>query len=634
MQSTSIIISTYNKPHFLKKVLTGYTCQTYKNFDIIIADDGSRKDTKNIIGYFKDNTSLDIKHIWHEDKGFQKSVILNKAIQASKSDYLIFSDGDCIPNQSFVQTHIDLAEKNYFLSGGHFPLSSSASNLITEDIILSQKCFNKGFLISSSQILSKNYLKLLQTNLLSKFLDLITPTKSTFNGNNSSAWRKDIIKVDGFDERMQYGGLDCELGERINNMGVQSKQIRNRSACLHLYHNRPYKNNISTKKNRLIRHETYINKSIHTSFGIKNKAIKKIPNKNLSIIFDVSQFYYLPQYLPVYHEFLKRKKGSAMFVFYHGKFDTIIKNIIKSENLSHIWVENKTQASKYYQNKKADWIFFGNTYPFLDKIHQVSKSIQLGHGIGPKSSYYRQSDTPTTVRFVEGKYRKNRLENMHPDNNFVDVGFCKLDPILNGDITGYDLRDLNLEPEKKTIVYAPTFYPSSIERFPKNFPKDLQEFNIIIKPHYFSLIKENYTKQRKLFDHWSKYNNVYLSKFNDYSLLPFMVTADLMISDTSSAILEFSALNKPVFICKFLKLRWNYRGVFSYRLKKRMDTDYNFYSKFSFFSQSYFDLISSIKNLDLDTFSYKKSQKDFIENMIGSLDGNSSKRIVDYIEIN
>ena len=65
-----------------------------------------------------------------------------------------------------------------------------------------------------------------------------------------------------------------------------------------------------------------------------------------------------------------------------------------------------------------------------------------------------------------------------------------------------------------------------------------------------------------------------------------------------------------------------------------MDTDYNFYSKFSFFSQSYLELISSIKNLDLDTFSYKKSQKDFIENMIGSLDGNSSKRIVDYIEIN
>jgi glycosyltransferase involved in cell wall biosynthesis len=269
MQSTSIILSTYNKPDFLRKVLIGYNCQTYSDFDIIIADDGSSKDTKNIIGYFKDNTSLDIKHIWHQDEGFQKSVILNKAIQASKSDYLIFSDGDCIPNQSFIQTHIDLAEKDYFLSGGHFPLSSSVSNLITEDIILSQKCFNKGFLISHGQILSKNYLKLLQTNLSSKFLDIITPTRSTFNGNNTSAWRKDIIKVNGFDQRMKYGGLDCELGERLSNMGIRSKQVRHRSCCLHLYHDRPYKNNISMEKNRLIRYETYTNKSIYTSFGIK-----------------------------------------------------------------------------------------------------------------------------------------------------------------------------------------------------------------------------------------------------------------------------------------------------------------------------------------------------------------------------
>jgi len=269
MQSTSIILSTYNKPDFLSKVLTGYNCQTYSNFDIIIADDGSSKETKKIIEQFQKNTSLDIKHIWHEDKGFQKSTILNQAIESSENDYLIFSDGDCIPNQSFVQTHINLAEQGYFLSGGHFPLSFSISNLITEDIILSQKCFNKGFLISHGQMLSKNYLKLLQTNLLSTFLDIITPTRSTFNGNNTSAWRKDIIKVNGFDERMQYGGLDCEIGERLSNMGIRSKQIRHRSCCLHLYHDRPYKNNISMGENRLIRNETYTNKSIYTSFGIK-----------------------------------------------------------------------------------------------------------------------------------------------------------------------------------------------------------------------------------------------------------------------------------------------------------------------------------------------------------------------------
>ena len=100
---------------------------------------------------------------------------------------------------------------------------------------------------------------------------------------------------------------------------------------------------------------------------------------------------------------MKRKKGNAIFVFHHGKFDTIIENIIKSENLNHIWVENKIQANEFYQSKKADWIFFGNTFPFLDQLHQVSKSIQLGHGVGPKSSYYTKSETPNYGAICGGK---------------------------------------------------------------------------------------------------------------------------------------------------------------------------------------------------------------------------------------
>ena len=78
MKSTSIIISTYNKPYFLEKVLTGYLCQIYKNFDIIIADDGSTEKTRKIIDHFRENTDLDIKHVWHKDNGFQKCTILNR----------------------------------------------------------------------------------------------------------------------------------------------------------------------------------------------------------------------------------------------------------------------------------------------------------------------------------------------------------------------------------------------------------------------------------------------------------------------------------------------------------------------------------------------------------------------------
>ena len=269
MKSTSIIISTYNKPHFLEKVLTGYSCQIYKNFDIIIADDGSTEKTREVIDHFKEDTDLDIKHVWQKDNGFQKCAILNKAIEISENDYLIFTDGDCIPNQYFVKIHINLAENGYFLSGGHFPLNASMSELVTKDTIISQKCFNKRFLLINGQMLSKNYFKMLKTRWLSYMLDKITLTNSTFNGGNTSAWRKDILRINGFDERMEYGAEDRELGYRLNNIKIKSKQIRNRAICLHLDHDRPYKNSIALQKNRLIRDKTVSEKSIYTLFGIK-----------------------------------------------------------------------------------------------------------------------------------------------------------------------------------------------------------------------------------------------------------------------------------------------------------------------------------------------------------------------------
>ena len=358
--------------------------------------------------------------------------------------------------------------------------------------------------------------------------------------------------------------------------------------------------------------------------------MSSFPNE-ISVVFDVQEFYYLPQYLPIHCELLKRGQINTCFVFYRGQFDTVVQKIIEAENLNYHWVKNKSEANSFYQTKKADWVFFSNAFPFLDDVHTVSKSAQIGHGIGAKGSYYSQSDSPTTVRFVEGEHKKNRLRSMYPNNKFINAGFSKLDPILNGETSGLDLERLNLDPSKKTIIYAPTFYPSSLERFPKNFPEDFQEFNIIIKPHYFSLSKEKYKGQRKLLEHWNKCNNVYLAKVDDYSLVPFMAIADLLISDTSSAIIEFAALDKPVIWCNFLKLRWTYRGIFSYRFKKRMDKDYQEYSKVAVRSDSYKMVVIKASEQLLNPKALSKQRLHYAEKMAGTLDGKASKRIIDYL---
>ena len=353
-----------------------------------------------------------------------------------------------------------------------------------------------------------------------------------------------------------------------------------------------------------------------------------------TIYFDVQELYYLPQYLPVYQQLQVSEFFNCKFVFHRGKFDEVIEKIIENKKLPFSWVENKEDALNTYLEEKPNWIFLGNTFPKLDLIHNHSKTVQLGHGVGPKKSYYSKSDTSTTVRFVESEYRLKRLEEMYPNDRFENVGFCKMDPIINGEEKGINFSKLGLNSSKKTILYAPTFYPSSIERFSKDFPRNFQDFNIIIKPHFFSMSKKKYRRQRVLISHWSSFENVYVAKVDDYSLTPFLHSCDLMISDASSAIIEFAALEKPVIWCKFLQLRWNYRGIFSYRFKKRMDKDYEDYSKIAYGVDSYNDMIDLVKILINENHFLSDESKNYLDKLAGNLDGKASERIVTFLSKN
>ncbi len=265
---TSVIVSTYNQPQWLEKVLWGYATQTEKSFEIIIADDGSGEETKQVVDRFKKDSKLEIVHVWHEDDGFQKTKILNQAIEATSSEYLIFTDGDCIPRNDFVATHLKLSRKNCFLSGGYFKLPEDISKLISKETIESQQCFKLDWLLKHGLKKTFKTNKLTAFGLKAWFLNTFTPTKATFDGMNVSGWKSDILAVNGFDERMEYGGEDRELGERLMNYGVKFIQVRYSAICLHLYHERPYKNEAALAKNKKIREETKKSKSVYTPYGI------------------------------------------------------------------------------------------------------------------------------------------------------------------------------------------------------------------------------------------------------------------------------------------------------------------------------------------------------------------------------
>ena len=267
--SISVIISTYNAVEWLTKVLWSYAVQTTIDFELIIADDGSDLETKSCIETFAKDFPVAIIHVWQEDNGFQKSRILNKAIKMCNADYILMSDGDCIAKKDFVQKHLDYRKIGYFLSGGYFKLPLNISQQIIKRDIESQNCFDINWLKKRGLKSSFKNNKLTSKGLKEKLLNYITPTNASWNGHNASGWKKDILTVNGFDERMQYGGQDRELGERLLNLGIKSKQIRYSALCLHLDHPRGYKTIESLERNAAIRKNTQKTKSVYTSYGIK-----------------------------------------------------------------------------------------------------------------------------------------------------------------------------------------------------------------------------------------------------------------------------------------------------------------------------------------------------------------------------
>lgn len=264
--SVGVVISTYNNPEWLEKTLWGYTRQTLVPDEVIIADDGSDDRTGSLIDSFRG--LLNIKHVWHEDNGFRKSEILNKAIVAATADYLIFTDQDCVPREDFVETHALTACPRHFVSGGYMKLPMELSKKIDKEDITSGRAFSLTWLLSNGLHLNWKCSKLISNKMTAWAINHITPAKASWNGCNASGWRKDMLAINGFNEEMRYGGQDREFGERLINMGVRPIQKRYSAIVLHLDHKRPYRTAESIEKNNAIRRATRRMRVIRTPNGI------------------------------------------------------------------------------------------------------------------------------------------------------------------------------------------------------------------------------------------------------------------------------------------------------------------------------------------------------------------------------
>jgi glycosyltransferase involved in cell wall biosynthesis len=240
---TELIASTYQSPRALTLCLTSVAAQGVRPGSICVADDGSGPETAAAIAAFRAaHPELAVRHVWHEDRGFEKAAILNKAIASSEADFLVFIDGDVLIHPEFVARHLELARPGRFSTGSLIRLDAAATALVTPELVASGVVFERGWLREHRAIdRLGTWLKTMPfPKPVMNALEVATPVQKALCGANASLFRADALKVNGFDESIKYGGGDKEFGVRLINAGVEGRHLRYTAPLVHLDHPRGY----------------------------------------------------------------------------------------------------------------------------------------------------------------------------------------------------------------------------------------------------------------------------------------------------------------------------------------------------------------------------------------------------------
>ena len=237
---TTVVVSFYNKIEYLRLIVAALERQSFRDFEIVVADDGSRQEVVEEVKAIIHKTPLSIQHVWHEDKGFRKTKILNEAIRQSRSAYLIFMDGDCIPHWKFVEEHYNSREKHVLLAGRRVDLSEKLSKHLNVDDIkrgylegpFQLQLVADGIFGKSSRVIKGIYVK---SWILRRFLNR---SMKGVLGSNFSIHKEDLEAINGFDERYEAPavGEDSDIELRLMWNNVRIKMVKNIAIQYHIHH--------------------------------------------------------------------------------------------------------------------------------------------------------------------------------------------------------------------------------------------------------------------------------------------------------------------------------------------------------------------------------------------------------------
>jgi glycosyltransferase involved in cell wall biosynthesis len=232
----SVIVTTYNRPDALGAVLDGLAAQIDRGFEVIVADDGSRADTRALVEGRATRFPVLLSHVWQEDKGFRAGAARNRAVECARGEYLIFLDGDCVPRPDFIDRHRALAERGWMVAGNRVLLSDAFTQRALRDGLPLHAWTNADWQGARRQGEINRTFPLARLPL-GPLRKLASHRWQRVRTCNLGVWADDFQRVRGFDESFEgWGFEDSDLAVRLLNAGVRRKDGAFATGVLHLWH--------------------------------------------------------------------------------------------------------------------------------------------------------------------------------------------------------------------------------------------------------------------------------------------------------------------------------------------------------------------------------------------------------------
>ena len=341
----------------------------------------------------------------------------------------------------------------------------------------------------------------------------------------------------------------------------------------------------------------------------------------MRILFELQHLYYLAQFESVICK-LRDHYNHDLFISLNLSVPKIEKDLFNKEvrrlKIESIKANFEPQRKRILKEMKFDLIFVGNKSSILDIKAKNSFVVMIYHGIGIKSSYYNDLTKNMDLICVESVDREAILKKMN--FNAVNTGFPKFDLF----------KVKRSETKKKYLLYAPTFFPSSLQ---KTIPylKKIDHFNVLIKLHHFFWTKKKYMIQKNALENEIKeLKNIRIVPFECHNILDLFHQSSVLISDFSSAIFEYLVMDNPIVQTNYYSLRLKYR-VFPSLFRKRMDFERQKQIDFSIICREPQDLNVVIEKALDNTKKLSGKRKNALKKFLGEVDFKCADRILEAI---